>query len=449
MATATIVGTAIGKGRRQERDAVSLLTLYLVLLLVVPAPMVIAALGQVGGPATLIALAAFASWCWNSWQPSRRHTISRLVRNAALGYLLVVLAAYAHSALLPIPPDERSPADSELIRSVGFVGLVCLMSSFVSSRDRLMAFVERVAQGMGVLGILAVLQTLTHQVIINRLSIPGLSPGLATADLQVRGVLIRPSGTSTHPIEFAAVLAMGLPLLLVVARREGPHRRVYIGASVLVALVVLMTGSRTSIVCGAIAFVAMLPAWPARTRFGVTTLVAALVGAMFVVKPGAVGTIRGLFQGASNDSSVKSRTNSYAIVQEFWERHIWIGRGAGTFLPKYWILDDQYLQVLLGAGVIGVVAIACLMGSAVLAATRAAKSAAAPGDRELAIAARASVLAGAGALALFDAFSFAQAAGMFFLSLGVCGAVDSLRDRPSSASGDPLPLSLAPELPNA
>ena len=426
-------GGGVGTGA----DTVTVLTVYLVLLLVVPAPMVITALGQVGGPATLVALGCFLWWCW--WTVGRHEALrlpSAPVRNAALVYLLVVLIAYAHSAVLPLPGDERSPADSELLRAMGFAGLIALMCDGIGTRGRLLVLVRRLAIAVGLLSVLALVQTATGQIFVDRLTVPGLSPSLAE-NLQVRGALVRPSGTSTHPIEFAAVLAMGLPLSLVAASDGTLRRRwPYVLSAGLVALVLLLTGSRTAVVCGGVAFLGMLPSWSNRMKVVATGAVATLLALVFVAVPGAVGTLRGLFQQAPNDPSIASRTNSYAVVLEFWQQHLWLGRGMGTFLPKYWILDNQYLQVLMGAGLLGLLALLWLIGSAVWSVTRAARRAVSERDRELAVMVRASALAGAAALALFDMFSFAQAAGMFAIVLGLCGAVARVVavERPVTAS---------------
>ena len=424
-----------------RRDAVTLLTVYVVLLLAIPAPMTITVLGQVGGPATIVALACFLWWGLSAVTRHGPATpVSRTVRTAALAYLAVALVAYTHSALLALPVDERSPADSDLLRTLGFVGLVCVLATRIPGRARLWRLVERISLAMGLLAVLAIAQMVTQQTLVDHLSIPGLSP-MDTEGLIVRGTFTRPSGTSTHPIEFAAVLAMGLPLVLAASGPGRPRRRLHLAVAVVLAAVILMTGSRTAIVCGATAFLGMLPAWSLRVRLAASGLSVAMLAAMFVAMPGAVGTLRGLFTGAANDSSVQSRTNSYAVVLEFWQEHLWLGRGMGTFLPKYWILDNQYLQVLLGAGIVGVVALLWLVVSAVRATTRASRRLVRPDDRQLALAVRASVLAGAVSLALFDAFGFAQSAGMFFVVLGLSGAVDRLAAQaaPPAPPASPAP----------
>jgi O-antigen ligase len=283
-------------------------------------------------------------------------------------------------------------------------------------------FVHRFSLALGAIALLSVLQMVTGQVWVDQFSLPGLSPaeGLNLID---RGMITRPSGTATHPIEFAAVLAMGMPLVFVSASHAVRFVVLHRAAALLVPVVVLMTGSRTAMVCGAVSFLVMMVAWPPRVRFAASGAAVVLLAVMFVAVPGFIGTLRGLFVGASGDPSVKSRTNSYAVVQSFWENHLWLGRGLGTFLPKYWILDNMYLQLVIGVGIIGLVGLLGLVLVCVTAGSRAASRLHDPLDRQLAIAAVAGTLAGAGSLALFDTFAFPQAAGTFFLVMGVCGGV--------------------------
>ncbi|WP_141014140.1 O-antigen ligase family protein [Nocardioides sambongensis] len=407
-------------------DGTRLLTAYWITLLVVPAPMVIGALGQVGGPSTLIALTCALAWGWEQINRSEpAPTLPNMVRNAALVFLAAILVSYVNSALLPLPGDERSPADGALLKMVGAVGVVCLLCEGIRSMNQLWKLVERIVLGMGAVSALAMFQMATGEVWVDRISVPGLSAAEGLSVIQ-RGAITRPSGTATHPIEFAAFLAIGMPFALAVAARARHHSWLYRTIAVLVPLQLLLVGSRTAIVCGAVAFLVMLAAWRGRTRLLALGGSVVMMAVLFVAMPGLVGTIRGLFEGASGDPSVKSRTNSYVIVGEFWSHHPWFGRGVGTFLPKYWILDNQYLNLLMGAGLVGVVGLLALVAVASAAAGRSARVFDDAHDRVLAVAALAAIVAGAVSLALFDAFSFPQAAGLFFMSIGISGCLQRL-----------------------
>lgn len=428
MTDGTRAGVAAGRlplGSERGPDAAGVLTAYVLCLLVIPSPMVFTAMGQVGGPSTLLALACFIWWAWDRvHEADGRVDVQRTswVRSAALINLVVVLIVYAHSAGLAIPAGERSPADAGLVRTLGWTGLVCVAVDGLSSRERLWVLARRIALVMGAISVLTAVQIATGQVWVDRLSLPGLSDANGLVLIQ-RGAVLRPSGTSTHPIELSAVMAMAMPLVIAVAARE--VRRPWLMRCIALALpaVLLLNGSRTAVVCGLVAFVVLFAGFGRRARLVAAGGFLVIVTGMFVALPGFIGSITGLFKGASSDPSVASRTDSYAVVFEYWNHHPWLGRGVGTFLPEYWILDNQYLNLLLGGGLIGLGAQLLLFASAIASAGSAGRMASDPHDRLLAFALLAGVCAGAVSWALFDVSAFAQAAGLLALLIGMSGAI--------------------------
>jgi polysaccharide biosynthesis protein PslJ len=133
-----------------------------------------------------------------------------------------------------------------------------------------------------------------------------------------------------------------------------------------------------------------------------------------------------LFTGVSEDASIASRTGSYELAEEFISRSPLFGRGLGTFLPKYRILDNGYLGMLIGGGILGLGALLLLILVAAMAARKARRVAIDEFDRALAQALLASIIAGACGFAFFDTFAFPQAAGCFFLLLGMAGGMRRL-----------------------
>ena len=95
-----------------------------------------------------------------------------------------------------------------------------------------------------------------------------------------------------------------------------------------------------------------------------------------------------------------------------------LGRGFGTFLPKYWILDNGYLGLLIEGGILAIAGLLTLIVVAAIAARRARRAAVDDFDRALAQALVAAIAAGACGLAFFDTFGFPQTAGCFFLFIG-------------------------------
>jgi hypothetical protein len=145
------------------------------------------------------------------------------------------------------------------------------------------------------------------------------------------------------------------------------------------------------------------------------------------------GTLIGLFD--SNDPSLKSRTDSYDIVATFWQMNPVFGRGLGTFLPEFRILDNQYLVSLLDVGTVGLAAFLAVLGTAIIVALAGRKRYTDPVFVHLGPALAASIAAGTSLTGFFDVFSFPQAAGSLFLLTGLCGAYWRLQDFPARARG--------------
>ena len=106
--------------------------------------------------------------------------------------------------------------------------------------------------------------------------------------------------------------------------------------------------------------------WATASALLVTTVV-------FLTMPGVLGTITNLFTGISSDSSVASRTGSYDVASMFISRSPLLGRGFGTFLPKYWILDNGYLGLLIEGGALGLLGLLIVIATAVGCAFRSAR----------------------------------------------------------------------------
>jgi O-antigen ligase len=405
-----------------SRDAASVLTIYLVLLLGIPASMRIEALGSAGSPATVVAVVAFFWWAWYHLHRDDTTTDgAQPVRAAVLAWLLIVLIAYVHAMARPLPGDEINPGDSGLLRVIGWAGLLLTANDGLVGFERARTVVRRFVIAVGLVALLGVVQNFTGQLWTDRLTIPGLTTTYV-GELVERSGLNRVGGTATHPIEFGVVLTMALPLAIAHARMAPRHRWFYRIVVALVAVTIFLCISRSAIVCGVVAMAVMMWWWPMATRLWALLVLVAISAAVYLSVPGVLGTITKLFSGAGEDTSVASRTGSYDVAFQFIGRSPWIGRGFGTYLPKYWILDNGYLVLLIEAGVLGLVGLLVVIGAGVLAALRATAVLTDPFDREVARALVASICAGSAALAFFDLLSFPQSAAVFFLVIGLAGA---------------------------
>lgn len=404
-------------------DAVSLLTIYVCLLLAVPAPMVVGPLGSAGSPATILAITAFCLWLW--FHVQRGHVVStghQPVRAAMVAWLIVMLVVYAHAMSQPIPSDEISPADSGMLRLIAMAGIVLVANDGVTTLARHRALARRLVIAVGVVALFGVVQYATKQLWIDRISIPGLTSGAADWTLGTRSGLIRPSGTATHPIEFGMVLTTVLPLAIAFSRSSPTRRWLYWACLFVISVCVLLVISRSAMICAGVGLSVMALSWSLKAKLKAVLAVGAVAVGVFLTVPGMLGTITNLFTGIANDPSVESRTGSYDIAAVFISRSPIIGRGFGTFLPKYWILDNGYLGLLIEGGIVGLAGLILLIVVAAVAAHRASRVATGALDREIARALVASIAAGAAGLGFFDTFAFPQSAGVFFLLIGMAGA---------------------------
>ncbi|MGN6129887.1 MAG: O-antigen ligase family protein [Nocardioidaceae bacterium] len=422
-------------------DAGGVLTVYLVLLFAFPAPLVVHALGSAGGPATILAFAGAFLWGWFrlAREPSAGHR--QPVKTAALLFALVVVVVYAHGMTRAVPAFEISPADSAMLRVFALVGIMLLAHDGLPTRERLHVLLRRVATGVGLLAFLALLQFVSGQLWVDRINVPGLVWNLTVQpEISGRNGLTRASGTATSPIELGVVLAMTLPLMITVTIHSEGRRRVLYGAMTAASSFALfLTVSRSALITAVVAIAFMLPAWSRPVRRRVLGLGVVLLGVVYVTVPGLLATFEALFLGVQNDPSARSRTGSFAYAGEFIARSPWLGRGVGTFLPDYHIFDNEYLLLMVEAGVVGVLAWLAMIGVCLLAARRARLLGGTALDREAAQAVGAAVAAGAVGGLFFDLFGFPIVTGLLFVAMGLCGAFLKLArqeaDRPAAPVG--------------
>lgn len=442
--------------RRHGIDATTILTVYLGLLWFIPSPMVVGTLGSAGSPANLFGIGIFLCWAWFTVRRSDR-TDGRLqpVRTAMVALLVVMLVAYAHAMAGPLPSDEISVADSGLLRLVGLAGVVLLAADGITGIGRHLIILRRLAFAAGLVALLGLAQYVSGDLFVDRIRLPGLTEGTATWTLGTRSGFSRPSGTSMSPIEYGVVLGMTLPLVIVCASVRSRFRWLYRAMLVAMIASIFFSMSRSAYLCALAGTVVLALSWDLRRRLRALAFLTVVSAAMYVTVPGLLGSIQGLFSNADEDPSIASRTGSYEIAGEFISGSPVIGKGFGTFLPKYWILDNAYLGVTIEAGIVGLLALLALIVAGLVSA-RQARQALAAGDEQgeeqvqYAQALVASVAAGACGLAFFDAFAFPQTAGCFFLLIGLAGAMRRLTRERAAATGADVrsrPAAAGPDAP--
>src|SRR5690606_31499181 len=127
----------------------------------------------------------------------------------------------------------------------------------------------------------------------------------------------------------------------------------------------------------------------------------------------------------------QSRTNALARVPEFISSSPVIGQGFGTFLPRYYIFDNQWVLAIVEIGLLGVLLFAGFAVTAIGTAIWASRSEFAD-TTAMSLALGASILTISTLFLFFDGMSFPISAGLFFLTAGLTAAMRTI----SAADGE-------------
>lgn len=421
------------KTRRQSGfDAVTWLTLYVIVLYSIPSRLVVGPLGSAGAVSMLVGLASFGLWAINRVGTTVSTTLEpQPIRRALCVFIAAVCVSYALAMSRPLNPDEVSPSDVALIALISWTGTLLMANDGIPSRRRLDDFLWRLAVAGGLMAALGLFQFGTKQSWVDKITVPGLTATNSGAAF-FRDGLLRPNGTAIHPIEYGALLSMLLPVSLHAAFHfKSKPFLVRWAPTALIAAVIVLSSSRTAYLTSAVSLVICFIGWVPRQRRIFLMLAALGVGSVSVAAPRVLREIMNLFAGVSQDPSIASRTDSYGLAWAFFAQHPAFGRGLGTFLPKYRIFDNQYLGLLVSAGLVGTTALIVLALSAINSLIRLYRASRLTIDKDLAISLVGALVAGFMSLAFFDAFAFPMTMGTVFLVLGVAGsATKLLRDAP-------------------
>lgn len=413
--------------RNRALDPVTALTGYVLLATLVPARLVVPALGAIGTPANLYALLCLLWFCV-SWLVGRITPVpyTRAPRLAVAGFAAAVLLAYVACALRAPTGLEVQAADRGLIQLLIWIALVVVASAGIGTYEDLDRLLRRLVLCASVMAAIGLLQFFTRTDFVSGVTIPGLRNAAPAAALMERGSFVRPMATATHPLEFGALMMMVLPFAIQQAfdpQRQGWWRRwAPVG---LIAATAPTTVSRTSVMGLAVVLILLFPTWTPQRRWPAYGILILGTGAIEVLSPGLLRTITTLFSAMLNggDSSTRARTGDYSDVLHYVAQRPLTGRGFGTFLPSlYRYTDNMYLLALVEIGVFGALAVLALGLTMVHCGGAGRRRFVDPTRREMG---QSFVAAGAVTLvssATFDTLSFPIFSGIFFLLLGCAGS---------------------------
>jgi O-antigen ligase len=412
---------------RARHDAVTFLTIQLVLLVGIPATLVFEPLGAAGSPANVFGMLAFGWWALARLVP--RLGVARglqPIRVALVVFAVGILLSYAHAMVRIISNPEISSADRSLLSLLSWAGVALVAADGIRTRERLDTLLRRLTWAAAALAVVGLLQFAIDLDIAAYIRIPGLSVNSAASFIQDRASLRRVAGTASHPIEFGVVLAGTLPIALHYALHDR-HRSITarwtpVG---LIAVAIMLAISRSAVIATGAALLLMVPVWPGRVRRRMLLAGGVFLAAMRVAVPGLVGTIANLFLLLNSDSSTKARTEDYSAVYGYIHDSPWVGMGFRTFLPSVYdrVLDNQYLSIVVEAGYVGLATTLITLAIVFFTARGIRRRSTDPATRHLGQALAGVLLGMTLSFATFDALSFSMYADFIFLIFGVTGAL--------------------------
>jgi polysaccharide biosynthesis protein PslJ len=404
---------------------VGILTLYLFLLMAIPAELVFQPLGAAGRPATMFALLVFFMYLGLWLRPSSFLDRGRQpIRLVAVLFTCVMVASYASANRHLLPVLEKNSADRGLIYLFGWLGILLLAADGIQSIAALRTVLSRQVFGITAVALIGIAEFISGINATNYIRLPGLIAQAPVTDLMVRGGLSRVYSTTSQPIEFGAVVVMTIPLALHEARFSSPDTRMLRWLQVAVLIIAApLSVSRSAILALIMAAIVILPAWPRKERRIAYVSISAVFAAFLVLVPSLITTLAGLVINIGSDSSAQSRTKAIAMSWLYISQHPWLGHGFSTFLPQtYFFVDDQYVTSTIETGFVGLLALMLLFLTGWAIARSARRRPVDAEGRHLAQCLAASVAAAAISFSDYDALAFTMASGLLFLLLGCCGA---------------------------
>lgn len=437
----TAVVTELGRSTEflvpqlRRADGATLICIFVVPLMIIPSRLVFRGIPLSITPAVLIGIGVGACLFFAHFTNTLGVAKGRnAVRTAIIVYLCALLATYGYSTYGYLPSDERPLTDHIVVNTLALVGIALTVCDGVRDRDRLDFVLKTVAICGAVVAGVGTLQFVIGFDLTKYLALPIFRYGAETsATIDVRANFRRPASTTGTPIEFGVVCAMVMPLVLhYTFRARACSKRAWawwIGC-VLVAAGAMFSISRSAIIGLAAGGTILFLGWSPRRRRRALAAGAVFLLVMKLMIPGLLGTIYGLFYNFSSDGSVIYRTHDYPVAAAEIAKHVWFGRGPGTwFAPKHEVFDNQYLSTLVEGGVIGFLALVILFLTGLYAIARVLYVATDGRDRDLALTLMASLIVPVIGAATFDLLGFGIGTGMMFLLLGATGSLTRIACR--------------------
>jgi len=421
-------------------DAVSALTLFLIISFCIPAPLIFNPVGGSGTPGNLLGI-AFLFW-WVLAKLGSGLGVARgrqPIRIALFFLLLTVLISAVPLFLRPRISAEVTGIGRGLMLIAALSGVALLAADGITSMKRAHVLMKRVLDGAFFVALTGIGQFLTGFNPGRDISIPGLTRNIIVSD-QDRSNFTRVQGTTLHPIEFGTLMGMLLPIAVHFAfmakgRRSRQFAWLRVGAMT-VGLAFAIT--RTGIIVAGIGMLFIAAEWTWRRRLQVAAMAMVMIAAMRLAIPGLIGTLTAMFTKLNQDNSTQGRTADYAIAGKLFGARPWFGRGFATLFPATQkIFDNGWLSIAIELGIIGIVAFAIFFFIITFTARGIRLRCTDLETHGLAQGLVGSFVGVAVAFATADLMSFTMLMGVFFLNIGITGALWRLTGGPTGVKPQP------------
>jgi hypothetical protein len=407
-------------------DAAIVFSLMILLLTILPSLAILPGTSaDIGRPASVLCVLMFAWWAASRFHPRLIMPGPQPVRWAVLIFFLSLLISYAVGYERGLTAMEANAADRLLLGAAAFFGAILLAADGLSNWDRVRVVLKVLIWCCVYMSFVGLLQQVMPVDPVSYLKLPGLQTG-ELIGLQERGGGLRVAATTTHYLELCGTLGLVWPIALHFAMYTPSQRerRAYTFAAVMITFGILETISRSGILAMAIGILMLMPLWAWRRRYNILVLGLGLFGMVSAISPGIGRTLINLFADASDDPSITSRTERYAMVGHYFSERPWLGRGTGTWVPPmYQYLDNQWLRTALENGVAGILAQAALHIIALVVAAIAFRRATNPADRHFCLSLVSVQVIAIFIAYTFDCFAYSTYTVVLGLMIGLCGAV--------------------------
>jgi hypothetical protein len=377
----------------------------------------------------------------------------QLRRTPLDGPIAVIVGASLGS--IAVNYGRVTPLASAVLKSLivflSFVLLYYLISSVVTTADRIVVVTKFIVVGVAVVAAFSIIEQRTSFNVFDHLQtlLPILEFGGPITS--TRYGIIRAVGSADHPIALGVVFAMTLPLGLALARSRSAA---WWGPTLIILIGVLATASRTPIL--ALTAAACVFLW-LRPR-DIVPLLPLMIPMLIVIKivaPGSIATLKNSFLPSSGPGLIASQRTLAAdptLISgraNFWPRltdgmrRPLLGQGVGTRqtgadnpLRNAPILDNQWLGLFLDVGLLGVIGWLWLIGRAVGRLGGIARTRGSPHGL-LAAGLAASITGFAIAMLINDALAFIQQTFVLWVFFALAGTLITFDRNTNDASPTP------------